>query len=139
MRARAVLVALAAALVLPAVADAAVAPRLDRALHVPHVSLASTGALAVDLTTGETLYSRNETRALLPASNEKLTVTYAALTALGPEFRIETDVLEDSAGNLILKGYGDPTLSSADLTALAREVRATSRIRRSSRSRSASS
>ncbi|HEY3541187.1 MAG TPA: D-alanyl-D-alanine carboxypeptidase/D-alanyl-D-alanine-endopeptidase [Gaiellaceae bacterium] len=124
MRARAVLVALAAALVLPAVADAAVAPRLDRALHVPHVSLASTGALAVDLTTGETLYSRNETRALLPASNEKLTVTYAALTALGPEFRIETDVLEDSAGNLILKGYGDPTLSSADLTALAREVRA---------------
>ena len=124
MRARALLVALAAALVLPALAGAAVAPRLDRALHVPHVSLAATGALAVDLTTGETLYSRNETRSLLPASNEKLTVTYAALTALGPEFRIETDVLQDSAGNLILKGYGDPTLTSADLTALAQQVRA---------------
>lgn len=102
----------------------ALAPQLDHALRVPHVSLKATGAVAVDLTTGETLYSRNDTLPLIPASNEKLTVTYAALTALGPAFRIETDVLEDDAGDLILKGYGDPTLTSADLAALARQVRA---------------
>jgi D-alanyl-D-alanine carboxypeptidase/D-alanyl-D-alanine-endopeptidase (penicillin-binding protein 4) len=103
---------------------AALAPQLDHALQVPHVSLKATGAVAIDLTTGETLYSRNDTLPLIPASNEKLTVTYAALTALGPAFRIETDVLQDDAGDLILKGYGDPTLTSADLTALARQVRA---------------
>jgi len=103
---------------------AALAPQLDHALRVPHVSLKATGAVAIDLTTGETLYSRNETLPLIPASNEKLTVTYAALTALGPAFRIETDVLQDAAGDLVLKGYGDPTLTSADLTALARQVRA---------------
>jgi D-alanyl-D-alanine carboxypeptidase/D-alanyl-D-alanine-endopeptidase (penicillin-binding protein 4) len=102
----------------------ALAPQLDHALRVPHVNFGSTGAVAVDLTTGQTLYAHNDTLPLLPASNEKLTVTYAALTALGPDFRIETDVLQDSAGDLILKGYGDPTLSSADLTALARQVRA---------------
>ena len=103
---------------------AALAPQLDHALQVPHVSLKATGAVAIDLTTGETLYSRNDTLPLIPASNEKLTVTYAALTALGPAFRIETDVLQDDAGDLILKGYGDPTLTSADLAALARQVRA---------------
>jgi D-alanyl-D-alanine carboxypeptidase/D-alanyl-D-alanine-endopeptidase (penicillin-binding protein 4) len=103
---------------------AALAPQLDHALRVPHVSLGRTAAVAVDLSTGETLYSRNAALPLLPASNEKLTVTYAALAALGPEFRIETDVLQDDAGNLILKGYGDPTLSSAQLSVLAQQVRA---------------
>jgi D-alanyl-D-alanine carboxypeptidase/D-alanyl-D-alanine-endopeptidase (penicillin-binding protein 4) len=102
----------------------ALAPQLDHALRVPHVSMSSTGAVAVDLATGTTLYSRNDTLPLIPASNEKLTVTYAALTALGPAFRIETDVLQDGAGDLILKGYGDPTLTSADLAVLARQVRA---------------
>src|SRR3954451_16218508 len=102
----------------------AIAPQLDHALRAPHASLASTGAVAIDLSTGQTLYAHNTTLPLLPASNEHLTVTYAALTALGPDFRIETDVLEDDAGDLVLKGYGDPTLSAADLTALARQVRA---------------
>jgi serine-type D-Ala-D-Ala carboxypeptidase/endopeptidase (penicillin-binding protein 4) len=124
MRACRSIVALVAALALPAGARAALAPQLEHALHVPHVSLASTAAVAVDLTTGETVYARNDTLALLPASNEKLTVTYAALTALGPAFRIETDVLADDDGNLYLKGYGDPTLSSAQLNVLARQVRA---------------
>ena len=90
-------------------------------------ALADTGAVALDLDTGATVYSRNATLSLLPASNEKLAVTYAALTALGPGFTIETDVLGDGQqaeatwqGDLVLKGYGDPTLSTADLTALAR-------------------
>src|SRR5207237_8299388 len=79
----------------------------------------------------EAVYSRDATLSVLPASNEKLAVTYAALTALGPAFRIETDVLGEGTqagttwrGDLVLKGYGDPTLSSADLTDLARQVRA---------------
>ncbi len=134
-RLRAIAAAFAAAAVLPAGASGApgspIAPRLDRALHVPHVRLAASAAAAVDLSTGESLYSWNASLPLLPASNEKLAVTYAALSALGPDFRIETDVLGEGEqagavwnGDLVLKGYGDPTLSSADLTALARQVRA---------------
>jgi D-alanyl-D-alanine carboxypeptidase/D-alanyl-D-alanine-endopeptidase (penicillin-binding protein 4) len=124
MRAWTLAVALLAALLVVAPTSAALQPRLERALHVPHVSLAATGAVAVDLATGQTVYARNAALPLIPASNEKLTVTYGALTALGPAFRIETDVLLDDAGDLILKGYGDPTLSSAQLRMLAGQVRA---------------
>jgi|SRR5581483_1188691 len=128
---RAAVAALLAALVAPASAAASLQSSLERALQVPHVSLASTGAVVLDLDTGETVFAQNPTLSLLPASNEKLSVTYAALTALGPAFTIETDVLGEGSqtgatwnGDLVLKGYGDPTLSSADLVALARQVRA---------------
>jgi len=131
VRAYVVAAAVFVSLVAPATSSASLQSALEHALRVPHVSLASTGAVVVDLTTGETVYSRNASLSLLPASNEKLAVTYAALTALGPGFRIETDALGDGQqvgttwqGDLVLKGYGDPTLSSADLADLARQVRA---------------
>jgi D-alanyl-D-alanine carboxypeptidase/D-alanyl-D-alanine-endopeptidase (penicillin-binding protein 4) len=131
MRARVAVVALLAALLSPAAAAASLQSALEHALRVPDVSLAATGAVVLDLETGATIYSRNPTLPLLPASNEKLAVTYAALTALGPGFTIETDVLGEGQqvgttwqGDLVLKGYGDPTLSYAGLTALARQVRA---------------
>jgi D-alanyl-D-alanine carboxypeptidase/D-alanyl-D-alanine-endopeptidase (penicillin-binding protein 4) len=115
----------------PAAAAAPIEARLDRALTVPHVSLAASGAAVLDLETGQPLYTRNGGLSLLPASNEKLAVTYAALTALGPAFRIETTVLGTGEqagstwqGDLVLKGYGDPSLSTADLASLARQVRA---------------
>jgi D-alanyl-D-alanine carboxypeptidase/D-alanyl-D-alanine-endopeptidase (penicillin-binding protein 4) len=105
--------------------------RLSLALHAPFVSYAASAAVVVDLSTGRVVYAHNAGLPLRPASNEKLAVTYASLTALGPAFRIETDVLGEGAqdgtrwnGDLVLKGFGDPTLSSADLTALARQVRA---------------
>src|SRR5262245_14097965 len=79
MRARIFAAALLACLLAPGLARASLQPQLERALRVPHVSLAATGAVAVDLATGQTLYSRNESLPLLPASNEKLAVTYAAL------------------------------------------------------------
>jgi D-alanyl-D-alanine carboxypeptidase/D-alanyl-D-alanine-endopeptidase (penicillin-binding protein 4) len=133
-RARAAAAALLTAVVLPAVAaagpSASLQQRLAHALEVEHVSLAASGAVVIDLDTGQTVFAHNATHALLPASNEKLAVTYAALTALGPAFRIETDVLgngrQDGSvlhGDLILKGYGDPTLSSAGLASLAHQVR----------------
>ncbi len=105
---------------------------LARALHARHISPGRTGAIVLDLQTGATLFVHNPLLALRPASNEKLATTYAALTALGPSFRIDTDVLgegqQDGAtwrGNLVLKGYGDPALSFAQLNSLARQVTAT--------------
>jgi len=88
VRAYVVAAAVFVSLVAPATSSASLQSALEHALRVPHVSLASTGAVVVDLTTGETVYSRNASLSLLPASNEKLAVTYAALTALGPGFRI---------------------------------------------------
>ena len=106
--------------------------QLARALHARHVSPGRTGAIVLDLQTGAKLFVHNPLLALRPASNEKLATTYAALTALGPSFRIDTDVLGDGQqegatwqGNLVLKGYGDPALSFAQLNSLARQVAAT--------------
>jgi D-alanyl-D-alanine carboxypeptidase/D-alanyl-D-alanine-endopeptidase (penicillin-binding protein 4) len=105
--------------------------QLARALHARHVSPARTGAIVLDLQTGSTLFAHNSTLPLRPASNEKLATTYAALTALGPSFRIETDVLGEGQqsgatweGNLVLKGYGDPALSAAQVVKLAHQVAA---------------
>ena len=126
-------VVLAAAFLAPqgASAQAPLSRRLARALAVPHVSKARSAALAVDLTTGRQLYAHNLSLGLIPASNEKLAVTYACLLALGPSFRFETDVLGEGEldgalwrGDVVLKGYGDPTLSTLDLLQLASQLRA---------------
>jgi len=105
--------------------------RLARALHVPHVAPARSAAVALDLASGTVLFEQNSGRPLAPASNEKLPLTYAALTELGPTYRIETDVLGEGqqdgtqwTGTLVLKGGGDPTLSRADLRVLAAQVKA---------------
>jgi D-alanyl-D-alanine carboxypeptidase/D-alanyl-D-alanine-endopeptidase (penicillin-binding protein 4) len=126
------LVALAAPASTPArpIQDSRLQIRLARALHVPHVALARSSAVALDLTTGTVLFQQNGSRPLAPASNEKLPLTYAALVRLGTAFRIETDVLGQGeqdgtqwTGTLVLKGNGDPTLSRADLRALATQVK----------------
>jgi D-alanyl-D-alanine carboxypeptidase/D-alanyl-D-alanine-endopeptidase (penicillin-binding protein 4) len=106
--------------------------RLARALAVPHVPAAHSAAVVVDLTTGAVVFGRNAALSLVPASNEKLPVTYTALETLGPDYRIATDVLGQGAlvgttwrGSLVLQGHGDPTLDDAGLARLARQVRDT--------------
>ena len=127
------LAVLAVVLSLAAPVSAAVRPslavRLDRALRVPQVDPARSAALAVDLRSGRVVYSRNASLALIPASNEKLPVAYAALALLGPGYRFHTEVVGTGAlvgdvwhGDLWLRGFGDPTLASSDLEALTAEI-----------------
>jgi len=111
------------ALAAPVAATAQETPlqtRLAKALRVPHVAPGRSGAVALDLASGSVLYTQNPALPLAPASNEKLPLTYALLATLGPTYRIETDVLGEGeqdgttfTGTLVLKGGGDPTLSSA--------------------------
>jgi D-alanyl-D-alanine carboxypeptidase/D-alanyl-D-alanine-endopeptidase (penicillin-binding protein 4) len=105
--------------------------RLTRALASPYVDPGRTGAIAVDLRTGQVVYQHNATRPLVPASTEKLTVAFAALKQLGPGYRFHTEVLgagklvgDQWHGNLYLVGHGDPTLGIADIGRLARDVKA---------------
>ena len=105
--------------------------RLAKALRVPHVAPGRSAAIALDLASGATLYAQNPALPLAPASNEKLPLTYAALATLGGSYRIETDVLGEGeqdgttfTGTLVLRGGGDPTLSTAGLRSLALQVRA---------------
>lgn len=66
------------------------------------------------------------------ASNEKLLTSMAALDLLGPSFRYRTSAAADERpqggvlrGDLWLVGSGDPALTTTDLAALARRLRAT--------------
>ena len=126
------LIAVALLLVLAAparAADPTLGTRLAKALAVPHVDPARTAALALDLRTGTVVFQRNPTLSLVPASNQKLPVAYAALALLGPGYRFHTEVVGSGSlvgdvwhGDLWLRGYGDPTLLPGDLRALAAEV-----------------
>ncbi|HST14164.1 MAG TPA: D-alanyl-D-alanine carboxypeptidase/D-alanyl-D-alanine-endopeptidase [Gaiellaceae bacterium] len=130
MRRALLLVALALVLSQQALAgDVPLSTRLASALAVPGNSWGTSAALAVDLQSNGVVFARNADLSLAPASNEKLPVTFAALKQLGLSYRFKTDVLgrgtQDGAvwhGDLFLKGFGDPTLTSARLGRLAQAI-----------------
>jgi D-alanyl-D-alanine carboxypeptidase/D-alanyl-D-alanine-endopeptidase (penicillin-binding protein 4) len=121
-----------AALLLAPVGGASLVPlptRLANALAVPGNSATASGAVVVDLKTGKLLFARNPDLPLAPASNEKLTVSFAALRELGPTYRFRTEIFgrgyqEDGVwhGDVFLKGFGDPTLTSLQVERLATQI-----------------
>ena len=90
----------------------------------------ASGAYVENLTTGERLYGRRAGTDRIPASNEKLWTAAAALEELGAGAVFRTTALAERpigpngtlAGDLFLRGEGDPTLSSARLEVLAQRV-----------------
>src|SRR5580765_1838369 len=76
------------------------------------------------------VYDLNGGSPLPPASTEKLFTGGTALLSLGPGYRYTTTVRRTGSlhgtgvltGDLVLVGSGDPSLSGADLTALASSV-----------------
>jgi D-alanyl-D-alanine carboxypeptidase/D-alanyl-D-alanine-endopeptidase (penicillin-binding protein 4) len=128
---RGLLIVCAALLLAPA-AGASLVPlptRLANALAVPGNSSAASGAVAVDLATGRVLFARHADLPLAPASNEKLTVAFAALRELGDTYRFRTEIFgrgyQDGSvwhGDVFLKGFGDPTLTSLQLERLATQI-----------------
>ncbi|SCE68929.1 D-alanyl-D-alanine carboxypeptidase/D-alanyl-D-alanine endopeptidase [Micromonospora mirobrigensis] len=104
---------------------------IDTVLADPRLDGAQAGVVVVDTSTGQTLYDRNGDRRLVPASNTKLLTSTAALALLGPGHRFTTDVRSTGsrraglvAGDLYLRGGGDPTMLAADYDALAAQVAA---------------
>lgn len=77
------------------------------------------GIYVVDAQTSRVLVDINGNKAMVPASNNKLRTTAAALALLGEDFRYSTDLLTTTSaddrgvlpGDIIVRGGGDPTLS----------------------------
>ncbi|MGB9664576.1 MAG: D-alanyl-D-alanine carboxypeptidase/D-alanyl-D-alanine endopeptidase [Ignavibacteria bacterium] len=71
----------------------------------------------------EYLLKINSDLILIPASTNKLFTTGVALMSLGPDFAINTELYTEDRdlsdgiinGNVYLKGYGDPTITTDDL------------------------
>jgi D-alanyl-D-alanine carboxypeptidase/D-alanyl-D-alanine-endopeptidase (penicillin-binding protein 4) len=78
------------------------------------------GAIIVSLTRGDTLFAQNADAMMQPASTMKMYTSAVALDRFGPDYTFHTPVLRDGAvgpdgslaGNLYLRGVGDPSLSS---------------------------
>jgi serine-type D-Ala-D-Ala carboxypeptidase/endopeptidase (penicillin-binding protein 4) len=129
---RRALVLVCAALLLAPAGGASLVPlptRLANALAVPGNSATASGAVVVDLQTGRLLFARNPDLPLAPASNEKLTVSFTALRELGATYRFRTEIFgrgyqEDGVwhGDVFLKGFGDPTLTSLQVDRLATQI-----------------
>jgi D-alanyl-D-alanine carboxypeptidase/D-alanyl-D-alanine-endopeptidase (penicillin-binding protein 4) len=129
---RRTLVLIVVLLVVAPIARAAVPlpTRLAQALAVRGSRPATSAAIAIDLASGRPVFERNADSSLIPASNEKLTVTYAALVSLGVKYRFRTEVLSPGhqdgttwRGNIYLKGFGDPTLTSQQLKRLSTQLK----------------
>lgn len=91
---------------------------LDEKFNDPQFENAHWGVLIKSLKTGEVIYSRNEKKMFMPASNMKLFTSSSAMMALGPDYRYVTTLvtkgeIKDSIlrGDVIIVGSGDPTIS----------------------------
>jgi serine-type D-Ala-D-Ala carboxypeptidase/endopeptidase (penicillin-binding protein 4) len=85
------------------------------------LSYIQNGGYAVQISGGG-VEGFNADTPFIPASTIKLLTCLAALDFLGPDYRFETRFYLDREGNLIIKGDGDPTLSSEQVSAIAREL-----------------
>ena len=97
---------------------ATLAERIDAHLAEPAFADAAWGVQVVSLDTGKTLYAHNAERLFVPASTAKLYTAALALDTFGPDYRIPTTLFAtekvardgELRGDLVLVGYGDPTL-----------------------------
>ncbi len=86
--------------------------------------------LAASSKTHQIIAEHNANLLLNPASNVKLITTLAALEILHPEYRFKTEYIATGPiksgvlqGNLLVKGYGDPSITNERLQKVAREIR----------------
>ncbi len=99
--------------------------------YIGHSCLRSAewGMKIVSLRTGDTIIDYRGDKSFIPASNVKVITTAAALSILRPQYRFRTVVYADGplagaslAGNLYVKGSGDPDLVSEQLWLLAKDI-----------------
>ncbi|MCZ7604344.1 MAG: D-alanyl-D-alanine carboxypeptidase/D-alanyl-D-alanine-endopeptidase [Melioribacteraceae bacterium] len=94
---------------------------LDDIFSDPNFVNAFWGASIYSLKTGETIYKLNSDKSFKPGSVLKLFTTSTALLLLGPDYKFKTTFFTDGKiingvleGNLIIVGFGDPTITSGD-------------------------
>lgn len=105
-------------------ADLRIASMLTTRATTARFGTAFSGAV-IDAGSNTTVWRKNGDTSLKPASTNKLVTASNALTLFGPDRRFTTRVRQGSAADrVILQGSGDPSLSSANLDAMARTTAA---------------
>jgi D-alanyl-D-alanine carboxypeptidase/D-alanyl-D-alanine-endopeptidase (penicillin-binding protein 4) len=107
----------------------AVRTKIAAALNDENLDGADVGFIVTDLETGAVLAESGADVLINPASNDKMVTSAAALATLKPEYRFKTEYfvqgsLKDGtlSGNLVVKGYGDPSVVTERLVRVANEL-----------------
>jgi len=102
-----------------------------RALHDAGIPLDAVSLIIQPVDATQPILSHRATQAMNPASVMKLVTSLAALDRLGPAYTWKTDIWalgeinnRTLNGDLIIKGFGDPTLTLERMWLLQRELRA---------------
>lgn len=98
-------------------------PEVAVALKEAGIPLRSVGVVVQGVDSQQPLIRHNARQSMNPASAMKLVTTYAALELLGPAYTWKTDAFDDAAGNLYLRGSGDPRLALEQFWLLLRQLR----------------
>ncbi len=98
--------------------------RIDQLLPDSLFPPSNIAMMVISLKDSQILYALNPDLLLMPASNEKLFTSAAALSVLGPKYRFLTRISVDTTDvpSIYIQGSGDPLLSTADLDSLAGAV-----------------
>lgn len=123
---------LCCALLLADQAFAALPQPIARAFLAEHIPLASIAAYVQEVGAPKPLFTHQPTRPMNPASTMKLVTTFAGLELLGPDYQWTTEAYIDGpivagvlAGDLVLKGHGDPKITAEQFHELVTRIRAT--------------
>lgn len=88
------------------------------------------GVVVKSLTTNESIFEFNADKLFIPASNQKVIISVAALSLLKPDYRFKTEFYSGGEvsdgvlhGGLYVKGYGDPTLERDNLVLIANQMK----------------
>ena len=100
-------------------AHAALPGAVARAFHQAGIPLSAISVVVRESGQPQPVFTHDPNRPMNPASVMKIITTYAALDLLGPEYRWKTEAYLGGkldaggtlAGNLVLKGYGDPKIT----------------------------
>jgi serine-type D-Ala-D-Ala carboxypeptidase/endopeptidase (penicillin-binding protein 4) len=79
----------------------------------------------------DTIFSRNHTLPMIPASNTKLFTSAVALAVMGGDHELSTKILSDDSnlydgainGNIYIKGFGNPLFTEGELSRMVDEIR----------------
>ena len=105
-------------------------PAVIEALRQARIPVSSVGIVVREVNSPTPLIQVNASQPMNPASTMKLLTTYAALEILGPAYTWKTEAYIDGKidngvlqGDLVIKGYGNPKITSEHMWLWLRELR----------------
>ena len=102
------------------ISQSSIQKKIDALAAHPDLVHGQLSVALMDITNNQLIAGHRANKTMIPASSLKVLITGIALKKLGKDYRFKTELVYDGIittdgilkGNLIIRGYGDPTLGS---------------------------